>query len=188
MTKTTNSGAGPFFVAAQLGHLDVVVYLHEKGADVIKAANGWSPLCMATQNGHLAVVMYMLAFCDVDVNDLLSPLYLAAAIGHLKLVECLLSHNANVNLASFSGATPLFIAAQNGYPTVVDYLLKKGGNVHKANNNGVTPLDIAIQSSQSNGERSKEYLEVIKSLNDHILKEQNACVEEPITKRPRLRR
>ena len=182
--KASNNGRSPVYIAARLGHLEAVQLLHDKGADMHKVTSNYSsPLCIAIQNGHLAVVQFLLDFCDVNVNetpDLLSPLYLAAENGHLKLVQCLLAHNANVNLASFSGATPLFIAAQNGHLTVVDCLLKKGANIDKVarynNVNGVTPLDIAIQSSQSNGERSKEYLEVIKSLNEHILKQQNACV------------
>ena len=89
--------------------------------------------------------------------------------------------------ARFDGATPLFMAAAGGFPTVVDYLLQKGANVHKAarhnNKDGVTLLDIAIQNGQSGGVREKEYLQVIKSLNDHILLEQQnaAAIAEPLT-------
>ena len=160
--------------------------------------NGLNPLAIAIQNGHLTIVQYMLDFCEVDVNktlnDLISPLHLAAAIGHLELVQCLLSHKADMDKARFDGATPLFMAAAGGFPTVVDYLLQKGANVHKAarhnNKDGVTLLDIAIQNGQSGGVREKEYLQVIKSLNDHILLEQQiaAAAAEPLTKRPRLRR
>ena len=92
--------------------------------------NGLNPLAIAIQNGHLTIVQYMLDFCEVDVNktlnDLISPLHLAAAIGHLELVQCLLSHKADMDKARFDGATPLFMAAAGGFPTVVDYLLQKG--------------------------------------------------------------
>ena len=194
VNKTTDNGASPFLIAAQMGHLDVLKCLREKGADVNKSmrTNGWGPLCVATSHGHLQVIQFLLDFCEVDVNktlnDLLSPLYIAASAGRLELVQCLLAHNANVNLADFNGASPLFAAALGGHPTVVDCLLKKGANVNQANKSGVTPLDIAIQGSQSSGERAEAFLQVIKSLNDQILKQQYSCDAEPVTKRPRLKR
>ena len=50
-------GTTPLFLAAQLGHLEVVQYLVQQGADKNKATNdGFTPLFSAALKGHLAVV------------------------------------------------------------------------------------------------------------------------------------
>ena len=71
--------------------------------------------------------------------------FISAQNGHLPVVELLLAHQADPDLAcSSDGATPLFISAQNGHQTVVELLLKAGANPNQScTRNGVTPLLIA---------------------------------------------
>jgi len=53
MEKANNEGFCPIFVAAQNGHLGVVQYLNEQGADKEKANNnGASPLFIAVTHSR----------------------------------------------------------------------------------------------------------------------------------------
>ncbi len=46
----------PFLVACQSGHLDIVVFLLEKGSSIDEQSSGLSGLHLASQNGHVGVV------------------------------------------------------------------------------------------------------------------------------------
>ena len=72
-----------FYIASERGHLSIVEYLINHGADVNKA-NHWgrTPLSIASENGHLSVA------------------------------KCLFEHGADVNKADKDGKPPLHIAAR----------------------------------------------------------------------------
>ena len=62
ITKATNNGATPMFIACQNGHLPVCEWLFEVGAaeDITKANNtGDTPMLIACQNGHLSVCKWL---------------------------------------------------------------------------------------------------------------------------------
>ena len=54
-----SKGFTALHAAANEGHLAVVQFLVEKGADVNSDHDGWTPLYMATGHGHLAVVQFL---------------------------------------------------------------------------------------------------------------------------------
>lgn len=59
-----------------------------------------------------------------DVNGWTS-LHKACEKGNSQLVELLLAHRANANIASNKGYTPLHIAAMNNQDKIVEILLTK---------------------------------------------------------------
>ena len=142
-----DDGWTPLMIAALNGHLAVVRYLGEQGADKEKARdNGCTALYIAAENGHLAVVQCLLeqgADKDKTSNNGRTPLFIAAENGHLPVVQYLLEHGADKDKAMNVGATSLYMAAQNGHLPVVQYLLEYGADVNKTTNDGVTPLHIA---------------------------------------------
>jgi len=82
------------------GHIDVVEYLLDKGAD-IHAKFTW-------------------------VDEGLTALHLAAKRGHAKVVEHLLAKGADVNAKTKKGGTALSLAKEKGHKQVVELLLKHG--------------------------------------------------------------
>jgi ankyrin repeat protein len=73
------------------------------------------------------------------------PLFIAASLSHVKVVQMLVDKGADVNQANTDGDTPLKIAAQQGHLEVVGFLVDKGANVNYADKDGVTPLKISAQ-------------------------------------------
>ena len=92
-----DNGATPLYAAAENGHVAIVKYLVEQGANKDKAdRHGQSPLFVAAERGHLAVVQY--------------------------LVE----HGAEKDKADVDGVTPLQIALSAGRTEVAEYLRSAG--------------------------------------------------------------
>ena len=70
------------------------------------------------------------AGADVNAKDPSgkTPLFLAAAIGDVELLQLLLDHGATVDNRNRRFETALFIAAKNGHAPAVDLLLKHGAD------------------------------------------------------------
>jgi len=83
----------PLHWAARYGHLSVVQYLCEQGADN-EARNMYHniPLHWAARYGHLPAVQYLCeqgADMEVRNRDCMTPLHWAARYGHLPVMQCL---------------------------------------------------------------------------------------------------
>merc|ERR1712167_529619 len=80
-------------MGCQEGHLGIVKYLCEAGADKDKAADdGATPLYISCEEGHLEIVKYLCeAGADKDkaMNDGITPLYISRQKGHLEIVKYL---------------------------------------------------------------------------------------------------
>ena len=92
-----NQDGTPMHCAAKRGHVDVVKWLIEAGADIdARDKYGWVPL------------------------------YYAAESGQLTTTEVLIAGGAQLNTRGVSGGTPLFIARANGHVKVHDALGRAG--------------------------------------------------------------
>jgi ankyrin repeat protein len=78
-----------------------------------------------------------------------SALHLAAANGHLNIVEFLIKylHPIDVNLQIDEGSTPLHWAALNGHLAIVEKLLEAGADATVTNASGRSPVTLAEQQS-----------------------------------------
>ena len=89
------------FIAADEGHLEVVRFLVESGAnkDQGTADDGSTPLLIAAQNGHLRIVRFLVGSGankdQVRTDDGAAPLIMAAKNGHLEVVRFLVESGAN---------------------------------------------------------------------------------------------
>ncbi|MDJ0837926.1 MAG: ankyrin repeat domain-containing protein [Acidobacteriota bacterium] len=73
-----------------------------------------------------------------------SALHLAAAGGHVDLVDFLLANGADINDADRNGVTALLFAVARGRLETASLLLNKGANADRITSNGITPLRAAV--------------------------------------------
>ncbi|XP_053929269.1 CARD- and ANK-domain containing inflammasome adapter protein [Cuculus canorus] len=90
---------------------------------------------------------------DHDINTLNSSnetlLHVAAANGHPKMIEYLISRGAKLDATDKAGRTPLHRAAEKGHGNAVKVLLQCGAYMYRLDMEGKTPLHLAAQNNHS---------------------------------------
>ncbi|MFN9718648.1 MAG: acyltransferase family protein [Planctomycetota bacterium] len=75
-----------------------------------------------------------------DLRFGIRPLHWASLAGDPEIVQLLIDHGADVNLANEDGNGPLHAAAFLGHATVIELLLQKGADPNALNRDGNPPL------------------------------------------------
>ncbi|HNT28501.1 MAG TPA: ankyrin repeat domain-containing protein [bacterium] len=138
INKPNARGQTALMWAAQRGHLEVVKFLVQLGANVNAVdADRQEPVLMwATKKGHKEVVEFLIASgADVNQGDQFkeTPLMDAARYGHKDLCELLLNKRARVNDTDVNGESALMWAAANGVAEVVKFLIGYGADINRIN-------------------------------------------------------
>jgi uncharacterized protein len=126
----------PFLYAGAEGLLDILKLTIAAKADT-KLTNrfGGTALIPAAERGHVAVVEELLTRTDVDVNHinnlgwtaLLEAIVLSdGGPRHQQIVQLLVNHGADVNIADKKGVTPLQHARDRGYEAIERILAQAG--------------------------------------------------------------
>ena len=106
------------------GHLEIVKYLVELGADV-HTYNDY-PLSEASGKGHLELLKYLVEKeVDIHVNDD-DALKQASMFGSLEMVKYLIEHGVSIHALNSS----LVYSSRNGKLGVVKYLVEHGANIN----------------------------------------------------------
>ena len=94
---------------------------------------------------------------DVNTQDKYgeTALHLAAANGHLNIVNTLLDNGSDINAQNKHGETALHLAAANGHLNIVNTLLDNGSDINAQNKHGDTALHLAT---------ANEHLDVVNTL------------------------
>jgi len=114
----------PLDEAIKSGDLEIVKYLHKKGAISV-----FSPLNFAAKHGHVDIVKYFHENGeDIDSKskgDDYFPLHYACRYGNTDLFKYLVEHGADIN-QQVEGVTCLHMASEVGNVEIAKYLLDKG--------------------------------------------------------------
>ncbi|KAL4123477.1 hypothetical protein PRIC2_009332 [Phytophthora ramorum] len=135
-------------LAVQSGHLEVVRYLVEQGAN--REATGWldkTVLMLAASLGHLEVARYLVeqgAKKEATDNQGKTALIWAACHGRLDMVRYLAEQGAKKDAIDQNGNTALIWAACHGRLEVVRYLIERGAKKDAKDQNGNTALIWAV--------------------------------------------
>ncbi|EQC42493.1 hypothetical protein SDRG_00226 [Saprolegnia diclina VS20] len=145
LDPTDKDAVFPLRIAAQEGHARVVEYLVSRVHDVDRRnCFGDTALYMAAQNQHVEVVRCLCTKANVNLamEDGSTSLWRACLDGSTVIVDLLVQHGADINMASFDGNRPLVTAAEKGHFEVVLRLLddRDSVDVDATNQEGKTAL------------------------------------------------
>ena len=124
-------GFQPLGLAAFFGHLDTVVLLLEKGAQVNSASRNSQqvmPLHSAVAARHHEIARRLLeAGADVDAQqrDGFTPLQEAAHNGQIEMAGLILGYGPDTSARNANGKTALALAEEMGHQPMVDFLQKQ---------------------------------------------------------------
>jgi len=112
-----------------------------------------TPLYYAALCDFHRVAEWLVVTCSQNVNawggDLKTPLFAAASVGCLKVVEVLLNLNAAVNAWGYPDLTPLHGASMFGRLEACRLLLKFDADVDAKGRSSKTPLYLALQEGHT---------------------------------------
>lgn len=93
--ESNDDGRTPVYVAAALGHTEVVKVLATIGADcnAREKEHGFTPLHAAAEKGHIAIarLLFDLGFADMEATDATgkTAVHIAVVAGHRVMAACL---------------------------------------------------------------------------------------------------
>jgi ankyrin repeat protein len=157
------AGMTPLYAAVDMKHQEPMINRPlQKASGRLTASDVISRLLERGANPNLTLkaplLMRQHSTGDPSLGDGATPLMRAAKVPDLALMQELLAHGANPNLALRNGTTVLMsVAARAGRPqpseqTTIDViaaLLDHGADINSVNSSGQTPLHLAIGRGDS---------------------------------------
>jgi ankyrin repeat protein len=125
----------PLQMAAEQGHMQIVEYLVQNGADVnatTSVSTGEvTPLRYAIANSDYQMTQYLIQH-GADVNKAneagWTPLMTAARVGNRDIIQLLLDSGADINARANDGLSVIRIASNNGWTDIVVWLTMLQGD------------------------------------------------------------
>ena len=150
LDSVNGSGSTALHYASAYGHVEVVSYLLDQGANIDKKdLDDGTALMNACGSGHLEVVKLLLSWgADPTICDIAgwTPLMVASYGRHVDVVRCLVRNKAVkaiIDTQDNNGRTALFRASSRNRTEMVKLLVEVGANPMVADKEDDTPLNIA---------------------------------------------
>ncbi len=140
----------PLHLSALNGHLEIVIFLIEKGAKInSRNRKNQAPLHLAVHNGHTKIIEYLIE-CGADINPIDdegdTPLAWAAYKGQTDIVLLLIKLGANIDMRNKMGNTALHWSAKSGYLDIIEQLIAYEASITTKNAQHNTPLMLAVEN------------------------------------------
>ena len=165
----------PLKMAAHCGHLDIVKFLVEKGAEVYSNPISSYPAVMdAAWNKQEAIVDYFLHEIPekaIGTNDLGVMINLAARQGWTEIVKKHIEKDPlAVHQRGWIGDTPLHWPCHNGYHEIVNLLIENGADIEADEINwiGGKPLHWASEHAPSTTKILLDHGAMVNSRNERV--------------------
>jgi ankyrin repeat protein len=164
-------GMTPFHYACEVNHTTLVRYLfHVAGImiggggtnDLLTLRNKMGLTCLhfIAINGNMDLAPYIPQnLIDIATNSGLTLLHFASDMGHLPMIQFLLSKHAQLHARDDEGLSPLHLACVGNHLDCVEYLITSGAYSNLRDDVGMSPLHHACQEG---------HLSIVKYLSDDI--------------------
>ncbi|RXG69859.1 Ankyrin-3 [Armadillidium vulgare] len=141
----------PLHCAAENRKTNIATLLLENGAHVnALTSNGLSPVHLAAANGHVQVIELLLKYKST-ISSKISPLQLGVKNNHVEVVKFLIKNGSLINCKDSDGLSPLHISVQNCNVELINLMIENGANVNAKTQLSVTPLHLSLQNGFENG-------------------------------------
>jgi ankyrin repeat protein len=147
-------GYNAITMAAEVGNLDLLKFLIDKGGHIVDDRNGYPPLLIALQRNRIDVFNFLLRYSPQvhswTKNDA-NLFHFAAQLGRAKVIESLAAdfNDLDANVNDKYGYSPLHYAVLHGHVAAVKALLKvRGVDPQKKTGGGLTTLFLGIHYGQ----------------------------------------
>lgn len=114
-----------YAVAANDADSAALFIRHNVPIESLDPKNGYTPLLEAVEKNHLAVARTLVQFgTQVNVRDRLlrTPLLLAVTLNEPKIVELLITHQADLSARTADGKSALPLARENNFDAIEESL------------------------------------------------------------------
>lgn len=140
-----SEGSTLLHCAAFKGHLEIIEYLHSKGAklDSVELEEKQTPLFWACRGLRSEVVVWLVKNgVNLHHRDFrgYTALHISSQEGSLTLVQYFLAKGLSPNLEDNGGHTPLQWAVYQNHPDVIRFLLNAQANINHRDHAGFTAL------------------------------------------------
>jgi len=140
-------GHTPLYVATTEGHVSVMLYLIDAGADVdLASMDGRTPLMLACMRGDVAAAACLIdagATIDAARENGATALMEASTKGHVAVIRLLISRGCDIQKLMAGNISALMLAVIGHYTNVVTLLLLNGADLNTVNSDGDNVMMIA---------------------------------------------